>query len=263
MDLSQLAKKLRSEIITMVYAAGSGHPGGSLSIIDILTVLYFGEFLHYDPEEPNWEDRDYLVLSKGHASPALYAVLSEAGFFSKDEHFTFRQVDSLLQGHPNIKIPGVEVSTGSLGQGLSVANGIALGKKDKKVFCILGDGELQEGQCWEAAMTASHFNIENLVAIVDRNNYQIDGHTEDIMSVLDVTKKFDSFGWKTLQMDGHNIDEISKTLKLAVQEKKPVAIIADTTKGKGVSFMENTAAWHGKAPSKEQHDDALKEIRSM
>lgn len=264
MDFPKLASQLRQDILKMVYAAQSGHPGGSFSVIDILIVLYFGGFVKYNAQNPQWEERDYVILSKGHASPALYAILAEAGFFPKDEHFTFRQVDSKLQGHPTKKAPGVEVSTGSLGQGLSIAHGIALGKPDKKVFAILGDGELQEGNCWEAAMSAAHYKTENLVAIVDRNNLQIDGNTEDVMAVGNAVEKFKSFDWEVFEIDGHDFKQIEDTLNKAIAVKgKPAVIIANTVKGKGVSFMENQAGWHGKAPNEEQFEEAMKELEAL
>jgi len=261
-DWTKLAPKLRQDIVNMVYLAQSGHPGGSLSIIDILIVLYFGGILKYDSKNPQWEERDYFILSKGHASPALYAVLAEAGYFSKEEFFSFRQIDSLLQGHPVNKIPGVEVSTGSLGQGLSVACGIALGKKDKNVFVALGDGELQEGQVWEAAMTAAHYQLNNLIAIVDKNNLQIDGPTKKVMHVGDIAKKFEAFNWEVQKIDGHNFSAIETAFKKALEKKsqKPQVIVASTVKGKGISFMENNHNWHGKAPSEEEMEQVKKEL---
>ncbi|MBT4937179.1 transketolase [Candidatus Peregrinibacteria bacterium] len=264
MDLQKLSNSLRQDILKMVYAAQSGHPGGSFSVIDILTALYFGGFIHYNTKDVKSQERDYVILSKGHASPAIYAVLAEAGFFSKDEFFSFRQIDSKLQGHPTIKTPGVEVSTGSLGQGLSIAHGIALGKTDKKVFAILGDGELQEGNCWEAAMSAAHYKTDNLIAIIDRNNLQIDGNTEDVMAVGNAVEKFQSFNWEVFEIDGHNFQQIEDTLNKAIAVKgKPAVIIANTVKGKGVSFMENQAGWHGKAPNEKQFEEAMKELQSL
>jgi len=260
-NYEQITKSLRQDIIKMIYTAQSGHPGGACSIIDILAVLYFGKFIQFDAKKPEWEERDYLILSKGHASAALYAVLAELSFFKKDELFLFRQVNSLLQGHPVKKIPGIEVSTGSLGQGLSVANGIALGKPEKKVFAILGDGELQEGQVWEAVMTAYHYKLSNLVAIVDKNNLQIDGSTEDLKSLGKLSDKFKSFNWQVFEIDGHNFTEIEKTLNQAIAVKdKPSVIIANTVKGKGISFMENNVKWHGKAPNEEEYEQAMQEL---
>ncbi len=263
-ELSTLSKKLRIDILKMVYTAQSGHPGGSLSIIDILTTIYFGGFLNYDAKNPNWAERDYFIMSKGHASPALYSVLSEAGFFSKDEHFTFRQVNSLLQGHPTKKTLGVEVSTGSLGQGLSIANGIALGKRDKKVFCILGDGESQEGQIWEAAMSSSHYKLGNLIAILDKNELQIDGKTSDVMCIGCIGTKFKSFGWEVFEIDGHNFKQINDALEKAIKIKdRPSIIVAKTVKGKGVSFMEGNYGWHGKAPNEDELAKAIAEINEQ
>lgn len=263
--LSNIAVRLRQDILKMIYSANSGHPGGSLSAIDILTVLFFDGFIKLDPQNPDWSERDYFVLSKGHAAPALYSILGELGFFSKDEFFNLRQVDSLLQGHPVIKIPGVEATTGSLGQGVSVATGIAMGlktdQKPNKVFTLLGDGETQEGQVWEAIMSAAHHKLGNLVAIFDINGLQIDGKTSEIMKVSPLEEKIKAFGWETMTCDGHNHLEISQTLKAAVEVKdKPVAILAKTIKGKGISFMENNGGWHGKAPSAEEFTQAMAEL---
>lgn len=264
--LQMTAKRLRGDILKMIFAAQSGHPGGSLSVIDLLTTLYFGGFLKYDATNPHWEGRDYFVLSKGHASPAFYAVLAEAGFFPKDELFSFRSISSILQGHPSKKsVPGVEVSTGSLGQGLSVAVGIALGlkhdKKENKVWAITGDGELQEGQIWEAAMSAAHFGLGNLIAVIDHNGLQIDGKNDDVMRIEPVGEKFKAFGWEVLEINGHDMGEITQAYEKALAiAGKPVAIIAHTVKGKGVSFMENNAGWHGKAPNQEQFEQAMAEI---
>lgn len=260
-----IATRLRQDILKMIYSAQSGHPGGSLSAIDILTVLFFDGFIKNDPQNPDWQERDYFVLSKGHAAPALYAILGEQGFFEKDNFFNIRQIDALLQGHPVVKIPGVEATTGSLGQGISVATGIAMGlkidNKPNKVFTLLGDGETQEGQVWEAAMSAAHHKLGNLVAIVDLNGLQIDGKTCDVMKTNPIDKKFETFGWKVLTCDGHDYAEIQKTLKEAVEVKdQPVAIIAHTSKGKGISFMENNAGWHGKAPSEEEFKQAMAEL---
>ncbi len=258
MDLQAKANELRKDIIKMIYSAQSGHPGGSLSVIDILTTIYFDGFLNYDSQNPEDENRDYCILSKGHAAPALYAVLSEAGFFSKDEFFNLRQVDSLLQWHPTRTVPGYDVSQGSLGQGLSIANGIALAKRDKKVFCVMWDGELQEWQIWEAVMSSSHFGLDNLVAIVDKNNLQIDGETKNIMNVGNIIKKFQAFDWETIEIDGHNFDDIKNALKKAIAVKgKPCVIVANTIKGKGVSFMENNAWWHGKAPNEDEYNQIM------
>ena len=267
-QLPETSKQLRTLIIKMIFSAQSGHPGGSLSCIDLLATLFFGGFLKYDPKNPDWEERDYCILSKGHASPALYSVLATAGYFPEEELYTFRQVSSMLQGHPSKKTtPGVEVSTGSLGQGLSVANGIALGlqmdNKPNKVWAFLGDGELQEGQIWEAAMSAAHFKLRNLIAVVDNNGLQIDGPNDEVMKVDPITEKFRSFGWEVLEVDGHNFEEISKIYQKALDvSNKPTAIIAHTIKGKGISFMENKAGWHGKAPNEEELQKALSELES-
>lgn len=264
--LSKCAKKIRRGIIEEVYSNQSGHPGGSLSIADILAVLYFKE-MNINPKETQWEERDRLVLSKGHCAPALYAALANRGFFDVEELKTFRNINGRLQGHPDKKhIPGVDMSTGSLGQGLSSANGMAIaGKMDNKkyrVYCILGDGELEEGQVWEAAMTANKNKLDNLCVIVDNNNLQIDGTIDEVMSPYPIDEKFRSFGFEVIKIDGHNIEEIIKGFEVARNIKqKPVCIIAKTIKGKGVSFMENQVGWHGKAPNEEQYLQALEELR--
>ncbi len=266
--LPEIANNLRADIIKMLYASGSGHPGPSLSCIDILTTLYFGGFVSFDEKNPKWDKRDYFVLSKGHAAPALYAVLAEAGFFEKDNLFELRQVNALLQGHPTNHIPGVEVCSGSLGQGLSVAKGIAMGlkidNKPNKVFSLHGDGELQEGQIWEAVMSSAQEKLGNLVAIVDKNGLQIDGATDEVCGLGDVAKKFSACGWEVLECMGHDFDQIEDTLKKAIEVRdKPVAIIAHTTKGKGVSYMENQVGWHGKAPNEEEFAQAMKELEAV
>lgn len=264
--LKEIATNIRIDIIEMLAVAKSGHPGGSLSIADILTVLYFEE-MNIKVEEPKWEDRDRLVLSKGHAAPALYAALAERGYFPKEELKSLRKFKSILQGHPDMKkTPGVDMSTGSLGQGLSAANGVALaGKLDNKsyrVYTIIGDGELQEGQIWEGAMSAAHYKLDNIVAFVDLNGLQIDGSNEEVMRVNPVDKKFESFGWNVLVINGHNLEEIKDALTKAKEVKgKPTAIIAKTVKGKGVSFMENQASWHGTAPNEEQKIKALGDLK--
>lgn len=262
--LENLAKESRINILKMVHNSKSGHIGGAFSAADILTVLYH-KCMNITPEMK--DDRDRFILSKGHASAILYSVLSQKGFFPKEELMTFRLMGSRLQGHPCKKeLNGVEVSTGSLGQGLSIACGMAIGLKlDKNpahVFVYIGDGELQEGSCWEAFMQASHRKLDNLIAIIDRNMYQIDGCTEDIMAIGSVENKISSFGWNTITIDGHNIKEIYNSIENAKQNNsgKPFAIIANTVKGKGVSFMENTAVWHGKAPNDEQFEAAMKEL---
>lgn len=259
------AKSVRRNIVEMVYSAKSGHPGGSLSITDVLVALYFSE-LNVDINNPKSEDRDRLVLSKGHCSPALYSVLAEKGFIPKEDLKTFRKIDSYLQGHPDMKkIPGVDMTSGSLGQGLSVSNGMAisgkLDNKDYRVYCILGDGEIEEGQVWEAAMSSSHYKLDNLCVIVDNNNLQIDGKIEDVMNPHPIDKKFESFGFNVLTIDGHNFNEILEAFEKAKSVKgKPTAIIAKTTKGKGVSYMEDNAGWHGKAPSEEEYNLAMNEL---
>jgi len=264
-ELKKYAAKVRMHIIDEVYSAASGHPGGSLSCTDILTALYFSE-MHVDPNRPLWEDRDRFVLSKGHCSPALYAVLAEKGFFPIEELLTFRKIDSYLEGHPSMRsVPGVDMSTGSLGQGISAAVGMAmagkLDKKDYRVYAILGDGELQEGQVWEASMAAAHYKLDNLTAFLDHNGLQIDGKITDVMSPEPVAGKFEAFGWNVLKVDGHDIEGIIESISKAGETKgKPTIIIADTTKGKGVSFMENQAGWHGTAPNKEQRDQAIAEL---
>ncbi len=264
-QLRQHAANIRANIIRGTYYAASGHPGGSLSIADIMTVLYFCE-MNVDPKNPKTEGRDRLVLSKGHTAPALYATLAERGFFSTDEIKNLRKLGHMLQGHPDMKkIPGVDMSSGSLGQGLSIANGMALyaksNDKSYRVYTILGDGEIQEGQVWEAAMTAAHYKLDNLVAIVDNNNLQIDGEVGEVMSPYPIDEKFKAFGFHIINIDGHNLKEIEQALAEAKTIKgKPTAIIAKTIKGKGVSFMENLGKWHGTAPNREQAEQAIKEL---
>lgn len=265
-ELEKKARKVREDIIEEVYCAKSGHPGGSLSIADILTVLYFRE-MNLDPKNPNWEDRDRFILSKGHCSPALYSCLANRGFFPVEDLKTFRNINSYLQGHPDKnKVPGVDMTTGSLGQGLSAANGMAMaGKMDQKnyrVYCVLGDGEIEEGQVWEAAMAANQYKLDNLCVIVDNNNLQIDGTIEEVMSSYPIDEKFKSFGFQVINIDGHDIEEIIKAFEVAKNVKgKPTCIIAKTIKGKGVTFMENQAGWHGKAPNEEQYNQAMEEMR--
>lgn len=264
-ELEKIANNVRTGIIEAVYAAKSGHPGGSLSIADILTVLYFNQ-MNIDETKPQDRSRDRLVLSKGHCAPALYSVLAERGFFEKGLLQTLRNINGNLQGHPDMnKIPGVDMTTGSLGQGLSVANGMAmaskLGKEGIRIYCICGDGEIQEGQIWEAAMTSSHYKLDNLCLIVDNNNLQIDGNVDKVMSIYPLDEKLKSFGFEVINVDGHNIPELIKTFEQAKKTKgKPTAIIANTIKGKGVSFMENEAGWHGKAPNEEEYEIAMKEL---
>ncbi len=264
-DLQKRALNIRKNVIEMIYAASSGHPGGALSCIDILTTLYFSE-MNVDINNPKDENRDRLILSKGHASAALYATLAEKGFIAKEDLLGFRNINSTLQGHPDMKkIPGVDMSTGSLGQGLSIANGMALAgkmdKKDYRVYCIMGDGEIEEGQIWEAAMSASHYKLDNLCAIVDNNNLQIDGKITEVMNPTPIDEKFKSFGFNVININGNEIDEILNAFEKARTAKgRPTAIIAQTIKGKGVSFMENQAGWHGKAPSKEEYETAIQEL---
>ncbi|WAM32185.1 transketolase [Caldicellulosiruptor naganoensis] len=268
LELKKIATEIRKSIIIQTAEAGSGHPGGSLSGVEILTYLYFVE-MNVDPKNPKDPDRDRFVLSKGHASPLLYAVLAEKGFISKEELKGFRQIYSSLQGHPDMKkVPGVEMSTGSLGQGLSVANGMALAakldKKDYRVYVLLGDGEIQEGQIWEAAMTAAHYKLDNLTAFLDHNGLQIDGKITEVMSPEPVDEKFRAFGWHVIKIDGHDFNQIEKAVNEAKTIKgKPTIIIAETVKGKGVSFMENEVGWHGTAPNKEQAQKALEELQKQ
>ncbi|NTV89424.1 MAG: transketolase [Clostridiales bacterium] len=263
--LKKQATMVRKHIIEEVFSAASGHPGGSLSCADILTVLYFNE-MKVDAKNPKWADRDRLVLSKGHCAPALYAVLAEKGFFPVEDLKSFRNIGSYLQGHPSLKdVPGVDMSTGSLGQGISAAVGIAiagkLDKKDYRVHAILGDGELQEGQVWEALMSAAHYKLDNMVVFLDHNGLQIDGKITDVLSPESVEDKFKAFGWETLKIDGHDHAQIAGALEKAkTVTGKPVMIIAETVKGKGVSFMENQAGWHGTAPNQEQRDQAIAEL---
>ncbi|ADL43107.1 Transketolase domain-containing protein [Caldicellulosiruptor obsidiansis OB47] len=268
LELKKIATEIRKSIIIQTASAGSGHPGGSLSGVEILTYLYFVE-MNIDPKNPKDPNRDRFVLSKGHASPLLYAVLAEKDFINKDELTGFRQIYSNLQGHPDMKkVPGVEMSTGSLGQGLSVANGMALaGKLDGKsyrVYVLLGDGEIQEGQIWEAAMTAAHYKLDNLTAFLDHNGLQIDGKITEVMSPEPVDEKFKAFGWHVIKIDGHDFNQIENAVNEAKTVKgKPTIIIAETVKGKGVSFMENEAGWHGTAPNKEQAQKALEELQKQ
>ncbi|PIR18774.1 MAG: transketolase [Elusimicrobia bacterium CG11_big_fil_rev_8_21_14_0_20_64_6] len=267
-DLKTLTKQMRIGIIRMIEAAGNGHPGGSLSIIDILTVLYW-KFLKHDPKKPDWDGRDRFILSKGHACPALYAVMAHRGYFPVAELMSLRKLGSPLQGHPDrLRLPGIEFSTGSLGQGLSVGVGMAcaakLDKKDFKTVVVLGDGELQEGQNWEAFMSAPKFKLDNLIAIVDHNNGQIDGPVTEVMNIEPLTDKLRAFNWEVQVIDGHDLDAVEKALAKAwaATDGKPQAIVAKTIKGKGVSFMENNIAWHGNAPKKEDADKAVKEIEN-
>jgi transketolase len=264
--ITQVARSMRRDINEMVTAAGSGHPGGSLSATDIVATLFFGVMRH-DPQRPDWAERDRFVLSKGHAAPVLYAALAEAGYFGREHLRTLRKLGSILQGHPDrLKTPGVEVSTGSLGQGLAVANGMALGLRidgidSAQVFCVLGDGELQEGSVWEAVMSAHQWRLGNLVAVVDANGLQIDGPCSEIVCPGDIAADFRAFGWKTLKVDGHDVEALIDAFEEArTTTDGPVAIVCRTVKGKGVSFMEGEVGWHGKAPSAEQAEQALAEL---
>ncbi len=264
-ELKEMAKKLRRHVITMTATAGSGHPGGSLSAADIVTTLYFKVMLH-DPKNPQWQDRDRFILSKGHAAPILYATLAETGYFPVAELATLRKLGSRLQGHTDRNLtPGVEMSAGSLGMGLSFAIGVALaarlGHHDYKTYVLLSDGECDEGQTWEAALSAAHFKVDNLVAIVDCNRIQLSGWTRDIMNLEPFTQKWQAFGWHTIDINGHDFDQILAAFQEAGKIKtKPTVIIARTVKGKGVSFMENNVAFHGKAPTAEEAERALKEL---
>ncbi len=267
-QLEATACKVRMGVIEGVYNAKSGHPGGSLSISDLLTYLYFAK-LNVDPKNPKMPERDRVVLSKGHCAPALYSVLAQRGYFSEDELKKLRHIGAMLQGHPDMKgTPGVDMSTGSLGQGISAACGMALGGKlssaPYKVYAILGDGEIEEGQVWEAAMFAAHNKLDNLVAIIDNNGLQIDGKITDVCSPMPITDKFEAFGWHVITMDAHDFDDIERAFDEAEKiNGKPVAIVQTSTKGKGVSYMENQVGWHGSAPNKEQYEQAMNELNEQ
>ena len=264
-ELSSVCKQVRRDIITMIANAGSGHPGGSLSMVELMTSVFYNH-MRINPKNPKNPDRDRFVLSKGHAAPCYYAVLAELGFISRDEFTNFRQLHSILQGHPDCKkVPGVDASTGSLGQGCSIAVGMALGakqlKKDTKVYTILGDGECQEGQIWEALMSAAHYKLDNLTVIVDNNGLQIDGSNDEVMSLGDLHAKFTSFGYNVIELaDGNDIEAVLAALKIPPMKGKPTLILCHTHKGKGVSFMEDQVGWHGKAPNEQQRAEALKEL---
>lgn len=264
-ELEKIALSIRKDVLKMITKAGSGHPGGSLSAVEILTFLYFKE-MRLDPQNPLWPERDRFILSKGHAAPALYAVLSYRGFFPQEQLFNLRQKGSPLQGHPVLaSLPGIEMSSGSLGQGFAVAHGLALAarvkNKNYRVYTLLGDGESQEGLVWEAAMAASHYKTANLTAFLDYNGLQIDGALNKVMCIEPLALKWQAFGWHTLEINGHNYQEIADALQQAKEYKEgPTIIIAHTIKGKGVSFMENKAEWHGKAPKKEELDIALQDL---
>ena len=263
-ELAKIANEVRKGVVTAVHAAKSGHPGGSLGAADIMTYLYFEE-MDVDPANPSCAERDRFVLSKGHCAPALYAVLAERGFFPKEELETLRHIGSRLQGHPNMNdTPGVDMSTGSLGQGISAAVGMALAAKhwgdSYRVYALLGDGECQEGQIWEAFMAANHYKLDNLTIIIDNNGLQIDGSNDEVMSLGDLPAKLRAFGFDFYEIDGHDLDAIEAALSAPVVPGKPRCILAHTVKGKGVSFMENQAGWHGKAPNAEQREQALQEL---
>ncbi len=267
-DLAAITRRMRAHIVAMLAEAGSGHPGGSLSATDIIATLYFSH-MNVDPNNPDWEDRDRFVLGKGHAAPALYAALALRGFFPEEDLLTVRKIGSHLQGHPCMNTtPGVDMSTGSLGQGLSVANGMALAgridHKDYYVYCVMGDGEIQEGQVWEAAMSAAHYGLDHLIAFVDHNGLQIDGSNDDVMRVTPIAQKFRAFGWNVLEVaDGHDLQALDEAVAQAKRnEGTPTVIVCETVKGKGVSFMENEVDWHGVAPTKEQAKAALAEIEA-
>ncbi|HVL88396.1 MAG TPA: transketolase [Candidatus Thermoplasmatota archaeon] len=264
-DLTEIARRIRVSALDMIYRAQSGHPGGSFSETEILVALYFGGVLRVDPKNPSWPDRDRFIVSKGHASPGVYAALAEKGFFPKDETKGFRAIDSLLQGHVDTKVPGVEFSAGSLGQGLSFGVGCALAArmdgKSWRTFVLLGDGELQEGQCWEAAMTAAHFKLDNLTAIVDRNGIQNDWFVKETKDLGNVAAKFASFGWHAVECEGHDVGALVATLQAVDRVKgKPRVVVANTVKGKGVSYMENNPDYHGKSPNEADYRKALVEL---
>lgn len=264
--LQAICRTVRSDIVTMVHRAGSGHPGGSLSAVELMVGLYFGGILSVDPHNPKWTGRDRFILSKGHVAPVLYSVLARKGFFPAEELWTLRKLGSILQGHPHWEsTPGLDCSSGSLGQGLSIANGLAIGFKKQgqpnRVYCLLGDGELQEGQVWEAIMTAAQHKLDNLCAIVDYNHVQLDGTVEEIKALGDLCEKWHAFGWNVIEVDGHDVEAVIGAYELAQNFRgKPTVLIANTVKGKGVSFMEHDCSWHGNAPSTEQLERALAEI---
>ncbi len=267
-ELQEMCRTVRGDIIRMIYEAGSGHPGGSLSATELLVGLYFGDVMRTDPAHPGWYGRDRFILSKGHVAPVLYSILARKGYYDVKELGTLRKMGSILQGHPHMeRTPGLDCSGGSLGQGLSVANGLALAfrmqKKENRVYCLLGDGELQEGQVWEAVMTAAQHGLDNLCAMVDYNHVQLDGTVESIKDLGDLRQKWEDFGWHALEIDGHDMDQVLQAYQEAAKYKgRPTVIIAQTVKGKGVSFMENDCNWHGNVPSEEQYRQALEEIEN-
>ncbi|MGN0072315.1 MAG: transketolase [Coriobacteriales bacterium] len=269
-EIQARATNMRVNIIKMLHEAGSGHPGGSLSAADIVATLYFGGVMNVNPEDPADPARDRFILCKGHAAPVLYAALAELGYIPDEELMTLRKLHSRLQGHPDSKkLPGVEVCTGSLGQGLSIAAGLALGLRlnadqeaPQRVFALMGDGEIEEGQVWEAAMFAAHYGLDNLIAVVDNNNLQIDGDVRQVVGLSAIPDKFRAFGWEVIEVDGHDVPALLQAFKTAQGvEGKPVCLVASTVKGKGVSFMENQAGWHGKAPNAEQAQQAIAELK--
>lgn len=264
-ELKKIANDLRKKVVTMVYEAGSGHPGGSLSAADYVTACYFSE-MNVDPKNPTWEDRDRFVLSKGHAAPVQYAALATLGFFPEETLHTLRKEGSFLQGHPNMTCPGIDIPTGSLGQGLACAVGMAIAlkhdKKNARAFAVLGDGECQEGEIWEAAQSANKYKLDNLIVFVDNNKLQLDGTIEEIMPLGNLSEKFKAFGFEVFEIDGNNMEEILKTFDAIrnSQSSQPKCIVGNTIKGKGVSYMENVVGWHGVAPKKEQYEQAMKEL---
>ena len=265
-QLEAMARDIRVDIVESLHCAGSGHPGGSLSAAELLSVLYFHE-MDVDPENPQWADRDRFVLSKGHAAPVFYAALAERGFFPKEQLRTLRKIDSPLQGHPDRKkVPGVDMSTGSLGQGISAAAGMACfakkQRKDFRVYCVLGDGEMQEGEVWEALMAAAHYKLSNFTVLLDNNNLQIDGAVDQVMSIYPIREKVEAFGWQVIEVDGHDVRALCEALEQARQNTEtPTFLLCKTVKGKGVSFMENQAGWHGAAINDEQYAAAMSELK--
>lgn len=265
-ELKRTAATVRTDILKMTHDAGSGHPGGSLSATDLMVGLYFGDIIRVNPEDPSWEGRDRFILSKGHVAPVLYSVLARKGFYPVSDLGTLRRLGSPLQGHPHMSsTKGLDCSSGSLGQGLSVANGLAIAFKKQnrpnRVYCLMGDGELQEGQIWEAVMTAAQHHLDNLCAIVDYNHVQLDGTVEEIKAMGDLCEKFHSFGWNIIELDGHDMEQVTEAYRMAMAfHGKPTVLIANTVKGKGVSFMENRCEWHGKAPNDEELAKALEEV---
>jgi len=266
-ELKDIAKRVRLNILHMLTRAGSGHTGGSLSAVDVAVAIYFSK-MKFNPKDPFWKDRDRFILSKGHAAPLLYSIMAEAGYFPAEVLNNLRKVESPLQGHPCCKsLPGIEVSTGSLGQGLSVSNGMALGLRldnnPARVYCIMGDGEIQEGQVWEAAMTAAHYKLDNLCAAVDNNGLQIDGPVQKVMGIAPINDRWSAFGWHAINIDGHNMENILDALNEAERTKgKPTVLIANTTKGKGVSFFEDKVEYHGLTPTQDEYERAVKEIHN-